>query len=97
MACLNDDFEKAVDIVAQCRGRVVMTGIGKSGLICKKIASTLSSIGVSAIFPPSGPIRYMETLEFSKTVMWLSLLVTVGKQKSSSRYYHGYAEWILPW
>ncbi len=50
MACLNDDFEKAVDIVAQCRGRVVMTGIGKSGLICKKIASTLSSIGVSAIF-----------------------------------------------
>jgi len=50
MACLNDDFEKAVDTIAQCRGRVVMTGIGKSGLICKKIASTLSSIGVSAIF-----------------------------------------------
>jgi len=50
MTCLNDNFEKAIDIIAQCRGRVVMTGIGKSGLICKKIASTLSSIGVSAIF-----------------------------------------------
>ena len=50
MACLDEDFEKAVDIIAQCRGRVVMTGIGKSGLICKKIASTLSSVGVSAIF-----------------------------------------------
>jgi arabinose-5-phosphate isomerase len=50
MACLNEDFEKAVNTIAQCNGRVVMTGIGKSGLICKKIASTLSSVGVSAIF-----------------------------------------------
>jgi arabinose-5-phosphate isomerase len=50
MACLNEDFEKVVNTIAQCKGRVVMTGIGKSGLICKKIASTLSSIGVSAIF-----------------------------------------------
>jgi len=50
MACLDEDFEKALDTIAQCRGRVVMTGIGKSGLICKKIASTLSSVGVSAIF-----------------------------------------------
>jgi arabinose-5-phosphate isomerase len=50
MACLNEDFERAVDTIAQCKGRVVMTGIGKSGLICKKIASTLSSVGVPAIF-----------------------------------------------
>jgi arabinose-5-phosphate isomerase len=50
MACLNEDFEKAVNTIAQCKGRVVMTGIGKSGLICKKIASTLSSTGVSATF-----------------------------------------------
>jgi len=50
MACLDEDFEKVVDTIAQCNGRVVMTGIGKSGLICKKIASTLSSVGVSAIF-----------------------------------------------
>lgn len=50
MASLNDDFEKAVETIAQCKGRVVMTGIGKSGLICKKIASTLSSVGVPALF-----------------------------------------------
>jgi arabinose-5-phosphate isomerase len=50
MACLNDDFEKAVETIAECKGRVVMTGIGKSGLICKKIASTLSSVGVPALF-----------------------------------------------
>jgi arabinose-5-phosphate isomerase len=50
MACLNEDFERAIDTLARCKGRVVMTGIGKSGLICKKIASTLSSVGVPAIF-----------------------------------------------
>ncbi|OPY70663.1 MAG: Arabinose 5-phosphate isomerase KdsD [Syntrophorhabdus sp. PtaU1.Bin050] len=50
MARLNNDFDAAVDTIAQCRGRVVLTGIGKSGLICKKIASTLSSVGTSAIF-----------------------------------------------
>lgn len=50
MASLNEDFDKVVDAIAQCKGRVVMTGIGKSGLICKKIASTLSSVGASAIF-----------------------------------------------
>ncbi|OPY80663.1 MAG: Arabinose 5-phosphate isomerase KdsD [Syntrophorhabdus sp. PtaU1.Bin153] len=50
MARLNNDFDATVDTIAQCRGRVVLTGIGKSGLICKKIASTLSSVGTSAIF-----------------------------------------------
>lgn len=50
MSCLNEDFENAVETIAQCKGRVVMTGIGKSGLICKKIASTLSSVGVPALF-----------------------------------------------
>ena len=50
MARLNNDFDTAVDTIARCRGRVVLTGIGKSGLICKKIASTLSSVGTSAIF-----------------------------------------------
>lgn len=50
MEDLNGDFEKAVDIIGRCNGRVVLTGMGKSGLICKKIASTLSSTGTSAIF-----------------------------------------------
>ena len=50
MGELNGDFDRVVDVVDRCRGRVVLTGMGKSGLICRKIASTLSSIGVSAIF-----------------------------------------------
>ena len=47
---LDGRFERAVQILADCRGKVVVTGIGKSGLICRKIAATLASTGTPAAF-----------------------------------------------
>jgi arabinose-5-phosphate isomerase len=47
---LDDTFNKAVDLLAQCKGKVVVSGMGKSGLIGQKIAATLSSTGTSAFF-----------------------------------------------
>lgn len=47
---LDERFAEAVDVIARCRGRVVLTGMGKSGIICKKIAATLTSTGTQAIF-----------------------------------------------
>ena len=47
---LNSDFEKAVGIIFSSRGRVVVTGMGKSGLVGKKIAATLASTGTPAFF-----------------------------------------------
>ncbi len=47
---LNSDFEKAVEIIFNSRGRVVVTGMGKSGLVGKKIAATLASTGTPAFF-----------------------------------------------
>jgi len=47
---LDERFVKAIDIVRVCRGRVVVTGMGKSGIICRKIAATLSSTGTPAFF-----------------------------------------------
>jgi arabinose-5-phosphate isomerase len=47
---LDADFERAVQMLLDCRGRVVVTGMGKSGIICRKIAATLSSTGTSAFF-----------------------------------------------
>jgi arabinose-5-phosphate isomerase len=43
-------FERAVQMLFDCRGRVIVTGMGKSGIICRKIAATLSSTGTSAWF-----------------------------------------------
>jgi arabinose-5-phosphate isomerase len=47
---IDGDFERAVQLLFECRGRVIVTGMGKSGLICRKIAATLSSTGTSAWF-----------------------------------------------
>ncbi|MEW6439469.1 MAG: KpsF/GutQ family sugar-phosphate isomerase [bacterium] len=47
---LGDDFCKAVALLHRCRGKVVVTGMGKSGLICQKIAATLASTGTPALF-----------------------------------------------
>ena len=47
---LDEKFVRAVEIILNCRGRVVVTGIGKSGLIGKKIAATFASTGTPALF-----------------------------------------------
>lgn len=47
---LDDRFDRAVEILKSCTGRVVCTGMGKSGIVLKKIAATLSSTGTPALF-----------------------------------------------
>ena len=49
-ARLDASFDRAVETLLACKGRVVVTGLGKSGLICQKIAATLSSTGTPAYF-----------------------------------------------
>src|SRR2546427_6281622 len=48
-------FNRAIDLIYACRGRVVVTGMGKSGIIARKIAATLNSTGTPAL--------YMHTVE----------------------------------
>src|SRR5436190_2692986 len=50
LSYINDEFEKAVNAIGQCKGRVVVSGIGKSGIIAQKIVATLNSTGTPAIF-----------------------------------------------
>ena len=47
---LTDDFEKAVDLIYNCKGKLVITGVGKSGHIGAKIAATLASTGTPSFF-----------------------------------------------
>jgi len=47
---LDDNFVKAIELIDNTSGRVIVTGIGKSGIIAKKLASTFSSIGIPAFF-----------------------------------------------
>ena len=47
---LNDEFEKTINALANCKGRIVISGIGKSAVIAQKIVATLNSTGSPAIF-----------------------------------------------
>ncbi len=64
---LDQNFDQAVETIKNCRGRVILTGMGKAGLIAQKIASTLASTGTPSIFIHSGDALHgdlgMVTLE----------------------------------
>jgi arabinose-5-phosphate isomerase len=47
---INNAFQKAIDIIYQCKGRIVVTGMGKSGIIARKLVATLNSTGSPSIF-----------------------------------------------
>ena len=47
---INEEFVRAIEVMAECKGRVVLTGMGKSGLIARKIVATLNSTGTAAIY-----------------------------------------------
>jgi arabinose-5-phosphate isomerase len=46
----NESFIKAVDLILNCKGKVIFAGVGKSGLIARKISATFSSIGIPSFF-----------------------------------------------
>src|SRR5688500_10305216 len=51
---LDDQFEKAIDCLGNCKGRIVISGIGKSAIIAQKIVATLNSTGSPSIFLHAG-------------------------------------------
>ena len=46
----NQSFSKAVDLIVNCKGKVILAGIGKSGIIARKISATFSSVGIPSFF-----------------------------------------------
>ena len=51
---INKDFDKIVNSILKCKGKVVLSGVGKSGIISKKISSTFSSLGISSFYVDAG-------------------------------------------
>ena len=46
----SEDVTRALELLLNCKGKVVVTGVGKSGIIAQKIAQTLTSTGTAAVF-----------------------------------------------
>lgn len=55
---LGDEFLRAVELIDNCRGKIIVTGIGKSGIAAKKIAATFASTGAPALFLHSGEAEH---------------------------------------
>ena len=52
---LNNSFNKAVDLILKCKGKVIFSGVGKNSFICKKAAATFSSVGIPSFYvDPTG-------------------------------------------
>lgn len=70
---LNQDFEAACDMMLNCQGRVVVTGMGKSGHIANKIAATLASTGTPAFYVHPGEASHGDLGMFRKKDVVLAL------------------------
>ncbi|MEE8190949.1 MAG: KpsF/GutQ family sugar-phosphate isomerase [Candidatus Scalindua sediminis] len=55
---IDDNFEKAIDLIIKCNGRIVVTGIGKAGIIGQKISATLASTGTPSYWMHSFEARH---------------------------------------
>ncbi len=51
---INKDFDRIVNYILKCKGKIIFSGVGKSGIISKKISSTLSSLGISSFYVDAG-------------------------------------------
>ena len=46
----NKSFIKAIDLILNCKGKVIFAGVGKSGIIARKVSATFSSVGIPSFF-----------------------------------------------
>lgn len=70
---LTEDYEKAVYAILACKGKVIVTGMGKSGIIGKKIAATLASTGTPAFFLHPGEAYHGDLGMISKEDVVLAI------------------------
>lgn len=57
-ARIEDNFQRVVDMITTCKGRVVFFAVGKSGIVGHKVAATMASIGIPAYFMHAGESRH---------------------------------------
>jgi len=79
MGAISPEFGRAVRTIAKSRGRVIVTGIGKSGIIANKIAATLTSTGTQAIYVHAGEALHGDIGIISSN----DILIAIGKSGES--------------
>ena len=81
---LDRNFLSAIDLICRCRGRVIVTGMGKTGIVGRKIASTLSSTGTPSIWMHSAEAVHGDLGQVTKNDV-LILLSSSGETEEAKR------------
>ncbi len=81
---LNKNFDRAVELIARCSGRVIVTGMGKTGIIGHKIAATFSSTGTPSIWMHSAEAVHGDLGQVTKNDIVL-VLSTSGETEETKR------------
>ncbi len=81
---IGKEFERAIDLIAKCRGRVIVTGTGKMGLIGRKIAATFSSTGTPSLWMHSAEAAHGDLGQVTKQDV-IILLSNSGETEETIR------------
>ena len=81
---LNASFQRAVSWIAQCRGRVVICGMGKSGIIGRKLAATLASTGTPSLWMHSAEAAHGDLGQLTRDDI-LVLISNSGETEETKR------------
>ena len=63
---IGSSFDKAIDVLSKCQSKIILCGVGKSGLIANKIASTFSSVGTPSFCLSAGDSSHGDQEAFQK-------------------------------
>ena len=83
----NNSFIKAVDLILNCKGKVIFAGIGKSGLIARKISATFSSVGISSFFCHPSEALHGDMGQIEKKDVLIIFSYLIYRQDKASPFY----------
>ena len=81
---LNNSFVNAVDLIMNCKGKVIFSGVGKNSFICKKAAATFSSVGIPSFFVDPTGVSHGDAGQIEKK----DILVVISNSGNTSELYN---------
>ena len=80
----NNSFVNAVDLIMNCKGKVIFSGVGKNSFICKKAAATFSSVGIPSFFVDPTGVSHGDAGQLEKK----DLLIVISNSGNTSELYN---------
>ena len=84
----NNSFVKAIDLILNCKGKVVFAGIGKSGLVARKISATFSSVGIPSFFCDPAQALHGDMGQIEKRDILIIFCLNIFYQQQLHSYIH---------